>query len=103
MNNELTGRLVWRLYEGVCPVLCSGHGRYIHGSCRCEPGWKGAECNVATTDCELADCNGRGKCADGVCVCNVGFKGDFCEQDRSCSAFSASDTETKKKENRTVE
>ncbi|GIX78018.1 teneurin-2 [Caerostris extrusa] len=65
---------------GVCPVLCSGHGRYIHGSCRCEPGWKGAECNVATTDCELADCNGRGKCTDGLCVCNVGYKGPFCEQ-----------------------
>lgn len=67
-------------FKGVCPVLCSGHGRYIHGSCRCEAGWKGAECNVPAADCEMADCNSRGKCVRGACECNMGYKGQFCEQ-----------------------
>ena len=66
-------------FLGVCPVFCSGHGRYIQGKCHCEIGWKGFECNIPLSDCEIPDCNGHGQCYSGTCVCLPGFKGENCE------------------------
>ncbi len=63
----------------MCPVLCGGHGRYLQGSCRCETGWKGPECNVRSNECEIVDCNGHGKCVAGNCQCLSGFRGTNCE------------------------
>lgn len=65
---------------GVCPVLCSNHGKYGGGMCHCEGGWKGAECDVPSRDCQVADCSGRGRCVAGRCECQPGWKGDGCEQ-----------------------
>ena len=64
----------------VCPVVCSGHGRYGGGACHCERGWKGAECSVREEECEVPDCGGHGDCAAGVCQCQPGWSGQFCDQ-----------------------
>lgn len=68
---------------GVCPVHCSGHGRYVQGICRCEVGWKGTECNVPVTECEVIDCNNQGICVAGKCQCRAGYKGNHCEEGKS--------------------
>ncbi|RWS31000.1 N-acetylglucosamine-1-phosphodiester alpha-N-acetylglucosaminidase-like protein [Leptotrombidium deliense] len=71
-------------------LLCSGHGRYLQGRCHCEIGWKGSECNIRSSDCEVPDCNGHGKCVVGTCNCLPGFKGENCEVadclDPNCSS-----------------
>ncbi len=63
----------------MCPVLCSGHGRYQRGSCSCNEGWKGDECEVRANECQVSDCSGRGQCHAGKCHCLPGYKGDHCE------------------------
>ena len=75
--------LAWILFvigPGVCPVLCSNHGKYGGGLCHCEEGWKGPECDIPEHDCQVPDCSGHGQCLAGVCVCQPGWKGTFCEQ-----------------------
>lgn len=69
---------------GVCPVLCNGHGRFVQGVCRCDIGWKGAECAVPERECEVPDCNGNGRCSNrGQCVCKPGFSGAACEKGKN--------------------
>jgi len=76
---------IWKLIQlsflktGICPVFCSGHGRYLQGRCHCEIGWKGFECNIRSSDCEIADCSGHGRCVAGQCICSPGYKGENCE------------------------
>ena len=67
---------------GMCPVLCSGHGDYEDGQCRCFPGWKGLECQLRHDQCEVADCNGHGQCVNGKCVCARGYTGNACQQSK---------------------
>lgn len=64
---------------GVCPVLCSGHGHYGGGICHCEEGWKGPECDVPASECQIPGCTGHGRCIEGDCHCERGWKGLFCE------------------------
>ena len=66
--------------SGVCPLLCNAHGSYVSGECVCQPGWKGKECQLRHSECEVSDCNGHGRCVDGGCRCIKGFKGEFCDQ-----------------------
>nr|CAD7259172.1 unnamed protein product [Timema shepardi] len=68
------------LCAGVCPVLCSNHGKYGGGMCHCEEGWKGPECDIPEHDCQVPDCSGHGQCLGGVCICRPGWKGTFCNQ-----------------------
>ncbi len=69
------------LCAGVCPVLCSGHGSYGGGSCHCQAGWKGTECELPVTECWDAACSGHGDCgAAGLCSCHPGWTGRDCEQ-----------------------
>ncbi|PSN55675.1 Teneurin-a [Blattella germanica] len=86
----LPGQLKVKIISGVCPVLCSNHGKYGGGLCHCEEGWKGPECDIPEHDCQVPDCSGHGQCLAGVCVCQAGWKGTFCEQvdcpDPSCSS-----------------
>ena len=65
---------------GVCPVLCSNHGKYGGGICHCEEGWKGPECDIPKHDCQSPDCSGHGKCVKGSCECVVGWKGILCNE-----------------------
>ena len=68
---------------GMCPVLCSGHGDYEDGQCRCFPGWKGLECQLRHDQCEVADCSGHGQCVNGKCVCARGYTGHACQQSKN--------------------
>lgn len=72
---------------GVCPVLCSNHGKYGGGLCHCEEGWKGAECDIPLHDCQVADCSGHGRCVVGSCVCQSGWKGAACNIGMICSFY----------------
>ncbi|PAV59066.1 hypothetical protein WR25_10770 [Diploscapter pachys] len=98
----------------VCPVLCSGNGVFSGGQCVCFPGYKGRECDLRTTWCEVADCNGHGRCtAEGVCKCDdPEWTGDACEK-RACPHptcndrlmdfnFDFSEVSARQKENATV-
>lgn len=81
------------IFQGVCPVLCSGHGQYGGGLCHCEEGWKGAECDIPESDCRVADCSGHGQCLQGTCHCKPGWKGEACDEkdceDPTCSDHGA--------------
>ena len=70
------------IVAGMCPVLCSGHGDYEDGQCRCFPGWKGLECQLRHDQCEVADCSGHGQCINGKCVCARGYTGHACQQSK---------------------
>lgn len=74
----LEHKLIFKMYTGVCPVLCSQRGEYINGECQCNPGWKGKECSLRHDECEVPDCNGHGHCVNGKCLCVRGYKGKFC-------------------------
>lgn len=65
---------------GVCPVLCSGHGHYGGGLCHCEEGYKGPECEIPATECQVPGCSSHGRCIEGECHCDRGFKGIDCSQ-----------------------
>ncbi|XP_006636317.3 integrin beta-5 [Lepisosteus oculatus] len=81
---------------------CSGAGTYACGTCRCEPGYLGAQCecqeggaaHLHQTMCREAKgkqiCSGRGECSCNQCLCyNSAFGkiyGTFCEcDDFSCA------------------
>ncbi|XP_041082469.1 tenascin-like isoform X3 [Polyodon spathula] len=59
--------------------VCSGHGTFESGSCRCEcePGWSGPLC--ADQHCP-EDCSDQGRCVDGRCICFPGYTGTDCRQ-----------------------
>lgn len=59
----------------VCVVDCGSHGSCIGGTCHCEEGWTGPEC-------EQRDCHPRcidhGVCREGKCDCHQGWTGEHC-------------------------
>ncbi|KAJ3591184.1 hypothetical protein NHX12_009131, partial [Muraenolepis orangiensis] len=62
-------------------VTCSGHGTCIVGTCICNPGYKGENCEEV--DCLDPTCSGRGVCVRGECHCFVGWGGPGCESPRA--------------------
>lgn len=64
---------------GLCPILCSSHGRYGGGLCHCDSGWKGVECEIPESECEIGNCHGNGDCVNGNCVCREGWTGPACQ------------------------
>lgn len=80
-----------------CSPVCGKHGTCVaggtetkgNGTCRCEAGWKGADCSVPDVtpppdgECEL-DCGEHGHCAldlddNPVCACDDNWEGVKCE------------------------
>eukprot|EP01063_Lacrimia_lanifica_P041589 TRINITY_DN9742_c3_g1_i1.p1 TRINITY_DN9742_c3_g1~~TRINITY_DN9742_c3_g1_i1.p1 ORF type:complete len:766 (+),score=131.59 TRINITY_DN9742_c3_g1_i1:46-2298(+) len=74
-------------------VVCHGHGlcNTTDGRCHCDPGFAGAECEIACpgrithADGSYDICSGRGYCqdgvnGDGVCKCDASFDGEACER-----------------------
>lgn len=61
----------------------------MKGRCLCHSGWKGAECDVPTSQCIDVACSNHGTCIVGTCICNPGYKGESCEEGRSAAAATA--------------
>ncbi|XP_054443494.1 tenascin-N [Pteronotus mesoamericanus] len=85
-----------RCCQGAAGVShhCSGHGTFSQEtcSCRCEPGWEGADC--ATPACP-GNCSGQGVCVQGVCRCHEAFTTEDCSERRcpgDCSGHGFCDT-----------
>src|SRR5436190_7963390 len=71
--------------------ICSGHGVIVGGSCVCNTGYAGANCDQCATNyygypncvfCLAAvTCSAHGTCGPtGSCNCFVGFAGPSCSQ-----------------------
>jgi hypothetical protein len=71
-------------------VLCSGHGQYLRGTCRCLSGWTGPECEQKVQSCDHESCGENGSCIGGICVCSPAFSGSRCERFASISTAFAS-------------
>lgn len=65
------------------PKVCSGHGDYASGACRCYPEWKGQECQTLWSECEDPTCSGNGRCVVGECQCYEGYAGNLCQTRKS--------------------
>ena len=72
-------------------MLCSGHGVYFGGKCRCHQGWKGLDCSVPESECEVSTCNGNGHCLHGKCKCIPGYRGEFCDEGKAVIGSNAWD------------
>ncbi len=65
-------------YTGTnCQTECSGHGTITNGTCVCDSGYTGTNCET--------ECSGNGTITNGACVCNSGWYGPLCDSD--CDGF----------------
>ena len=65
-----------RMMSGNYCVLapdCFGHGTKTNGTCVCNTGYSGTNCET--------ECSGNGTITNGVCVCNSGWYGPLCDSD----------------------
>ena len=81
--------------EDPCSGIdCSGHGTCSGGTCNCDIGYAGADCdqcdvgyigypNCQPDPCAGITCSYHGVCSGGVCTCDTGYAGDNCE---NCAA-----------------
>jgi len=74
---------------------CSGNGSIVDGSCVCNTGYAGDNCERCASgytgypdckkqvgNCQGVDCNGNGECLEsiGKCSCYTGYAGEFCDR-----------------------
>lgn len=59
-------------------VDCGPNGECVTGTCECEDGFSGVNCEVIDL-CFNVDCGENGTCLDGTCECEDGYFGDNCE------------------------
>ena len=74
-------------------VDCGVNGECVDGTCDCEEGYSGANCEIFDP-CFSIDCGANGTCVDGTCDCEDGYYGDNCElliQDRFVGTWSGLD------------
>lgn len=84
LSSDKTGMIVQNNYPtDTCPadgdgVQCSGHGECDQGVCRCETGYVGANCALASCP---SNCSGHGECntETGRCECAALRFGPACE------------------------
>lgn len=72
--------------RGICPT-CPPNSKCFdgiqgNGSCLCDPGFHGEQCQDACD--KNSDCGAYASCYQGQCYCNDGFYGKHCE--RQCNA-----------------
>jgi len=73
-------------------TVCSGKGSCINDDqCVCQPGYVGADCQVATcngiSENDPSVCSGNGSCtAVDTCECNSGYSGQYCQTKESTGA-----------------
>eukprot|EP00941_MAST-03F_sp_MAST-3F-sp1_P004119 g4119.t1 len=70
-----------------CATNCGSHGvcnagMNGDGTCICDVGWKGSQCNEST--CPAGGCGAQGKCGATGCICDLGFSGSKCENYDKC-------------------
>lgn len=60
-------------------IDCGVNGTCVDGTCVCESGWSGVNCE--TSFCQSIDCGPNGSCnpATQACDCNEGYSGINCE------------------------
>ena len=60
-------------------IDCGPNGTCVDGTCQCDEGFSGTNCE--TNVCDAVDCGPNGSCngADGSCACNDGYEGETCE------------------------
>jgi len=63
--------------EEPCDFTLCVNGECIDGTCECENGFTGANCE--TDACENIICQNNGTCVNGTCNCPIGFSGPNCE------------------------
>ena len=69
-----------RMMSGNYCVLapeCFGHGTKTNGTCVCDAGYTGTNCQT--------ECSGHGTITNGACVCSSGWYGPLCDSD--CDGF----------------
>jgi len=75
-SSEGSGRNLWSAYVGKSG--CGEHGYCVNGTCFCDQGWAGFDCDVQSCP---NSCSGRGVCrSNGTCLCPTGWGGAACEQ-----------------------
>ncbi|XP_077431138.1 N-acetylglucosamine-1-phosphodiester alpha-N-acetylglucosaminidase [Vanacampus margaritifer] len=80
----------WRCARAVSTVLCvhpphcqpsdcGERGRCVDGACRCQEGWRGADCGSSV--CQLPSCGPHEVCTASGCVCDAGWTGVNCSRE----------------------
>jgi hypothetical protein len=60
-----------------CKDVNCNQGKCVEGSCECNPGWTGVNCDVDL--CANVNCN-HGSCEEGMCQCDENYQGPYCDQ-----------------------
>ncbi len=77
----------------TCDVDCGANGSCDNGTCVCDPGYSGANCETFD-ECHNILCPTNSICEDGFCVCDPGYEGDSCElliRDKYFGTYEADD------------
>jgi hypothetical protein len=68
----------------VAADLCAGkncgtNGTCVSGTCFCNNGYSGVNCEKPPDPCVNKNCGTNGTCVSGNCVCSAGYTGDKCQ------------------------
>lgn len=58
-------------------INCGANGTCVDGTCQCDEGFSGSNCEINV--CDTVDCGDNGSCVNGDCECDTGYEGASCE------------------------